>query len=73
VGRADLRAAIERQLAAGGSVVLTGPSGIGKTAVMDAVGAAVAARGERVLRVGAPKPSAGSPTPVSPTLQPGAA
>jgi len=32
-------------------VVLTGPSGIGKTVVMDAVGASATARGERVLRV----------------------
>ena len=31
--------------------MLTGSSGIGKTAVMDAVGAAAATRGERVLRV----------------------
>src|SRR5512139_2445913 len=51
VGRADLLAAVEGQLTAGGSVVLTGPAGIGKTAVMDAIGAAAVARGERVLRV----------------------
>jgi DNA-binding CsgD family transcriptional regulator len=51
VGRADLLESVESQLAAGGSVVLTGSSGIGKTAVVDAVGAAAAARGERVLRV----------------------
>jgi DNA-binding CsgD family transcriptional regulator len=51
VGRADLLAAVEAQLAAGGSVVLTGSSGIGKTAVVDAVGALAAARGERVLRL----------------------
>jgi DNA-binding CsgD family transcriptional regulator len=51
VGRADLLATVESQLAAGGSVVLSGPSGIGKTAVMDALGIAAAARGERVLRV----------------------
>jgi DNA-binding CsgD family transcriptional regulator/tetratricopeptide (TPR) repeat protein len=51
VGRADLLSTVESQLAAGGSVVLTGPSGIGKTAVVDAIGAVAAARGERVLRV----------------------
>lgn len=51
VGRADLLATVESQLAAGGSIVLTGSSGIGKTAVMDALGSAAAARGERVLRV----------------------
>jgi DNA-binding CsgD family transcriptional regulator/tetratricopeptide (TPR) repeat protein len=51
VGRADLLETVEGHLAAGGSVVLTGSSGIGKTAVMDAVGAAAAGRGERVLRV----------------------
>ncbi|MGH3117530.1 MAG: AAA family ATPase, partial [Gaiellales bacterium] len=33
-----------------GSVVLTGPSGIGKTAVLNALGAAAAARGDLVLR-----------------------
>ena len=51
MGRAHLLGTVESQLAAGGSVVLTGPSGIGKTAVVDAVGAAAVARGERVLRV----------------------
>ena len=50
VGRADLLASVEARLDAGGSVVLTGSSGIGKTAVMDAVGAAAAGRSERVLR-----------------------
>lgn len=50
VGRAGLIASVEARIAAGGSVVLTGSSGIGKTAVMDAVGAAAAARGEVVLR-----------------------
>jgi DNA-binding NarL/FixJ family response regulator len=50
VGRADLLASVESRLGAGGSVVLTGSSGIGKTVVMDAIGAAAAARGERVLR-----------------------
>jgi len=51
VGRADLLGTVESQLAAGGSVILTGSSGIGKTAIVDAVGAAAIARGERVLRV----------------------
>jgi DNA-binding CsgD family transcriptional regulator/tetratricopeptide (TPR) repeat protein/energy-coupling factor transporter ATP-binding protein EcfA2 len=51
VGRADLLASVEVQLAAGGSVVLTGSSGIGKTAIVDALGAAATLRGERVLRV----------------------
>ena len=51
MGRADLLASIEAALAAGGSTVLTGSSGIGKTAVMDALGASAHQRGERVLRV----------------------
>jgi DNA-binding CsgD family transcriptional regulator len=51
VGRADLLGTVESQLAAGGSVVLTGPSGIGKTAVVDAIGTVASSRGERVLRV----------------------
>jgi DNA-binding CsgD family transcriptional regulator/tetratricopeptide (TPR) repeat protein len=53
VGRADLLATVESQLAAGGSIVLTGPSGIGKSAIVDAVAAAAVLRGERVLRVSA--------------------
>ena len=51
VGRADLLASIEAALAAGGSTVLTGSSGIGKTTVMDVLGAHAHQRGERVLRV----------------------
>src|SRR5687767_3253026 len=51
VGRGDLLASVEEHLAAGGSIVLTGSSGIGKTAVVDSVAAAAAGRGERVLRV----------------------
>ena len=51
MGRADLLGTVESQLAAGGSIVLTGSSGIGKTAVVDAIGSVAAARGERVLRV----------------------
>ncbi|MCM2575949.1 helix-turn-helix transcriptional regulator [Streptomyces meridianus] len=50
VGRADLLAAAESHLSRDGSIVLTGPSGIGKTSVVDALGAAAAARGELVLR-----------------------
>lgn len=50
VGRAALIASVEARLASGGSAVLTGASGIGKTAVMDAVGASASARGETVLR-----------------------
>ena len=51
VGRTDLLASVEGHLASGGSVVLTGSSGIGKTAIVDTIGAAAAERGERVLRV----------------------
>ena len=51
VGRSDVLAIIETQVAAGRSVVLTGPSGIGKTSVIDAIGARATERGERVLRV----------------------
>ncbi|WP_051722430.1 LuxR family transcriptional regulator [Streptomyces albus] len=50
MGRAALLASVETRIAAGGSVVLTGPSGIGKTALLEAAGAAAAARGELVLR-----------------------
>ncbi|MFK0031444.1 MULTISPECIES: helix-turn-helix transcriptional regulator [Streptomyces] len=50
MGRAALLASVESRIAAGGSVVLTGPSGIGKTALLEAAGAAAAARGELVLR-----------------------
>ncbi|MCF6526656.1 ATP-binding protein, partial [Streptomyces sp. JJ36] len=50
VGRSALLASVESRLAAHGSAVLTGPSGIGKTAVMEALGAAAATRGELVLR-----------------------
>ncbi|GAB7043010.1 LuxR family transcriptional regulator [Catenuloplanes niger JCM 9533] len=49
VGRAALLGAIDSRLRAGGGVVLTGPSGIGKTAILDAV----AQRGDRVLRLAA--------------------
>ncbi|WP_344140627.1 ATP-binding protein, partial [Luedemannella flava] len=55
-GRTDVLSAIEARLDAGGGVVLTGPSGIGKTAILDAVGDAAHGRGECVLRV------AGAPT-----------
>ncbi|MEU5992737.1 AAA family ATPase [Spirillospora sp. NPDC047418] len=49
-GRSALLATIEASLAANASVVLTGPSGIGKTALLEAAGAAADARGELVLR-----------------------
>ncbi|MBO2460289.1 AAA family ATPase [Actinomadura violacea] len=50
-GRSVLLASVESRLAANGSAVLTGPSGIGKTALLEALGAAATARGELVLRV----------------------
>ncbi len=49
-GRSALLTTMESRLAANGSVVLTGPSGIGKTALLEAAGAAADARGELVLR-----------------------
>ena len=42
---------MESRLAAGGGAALHGPSGIGKTAVLDAVAAAAVARGELVPRL----------------------
>src|SRR5690349_6630230 len=50
-GRASLLAAVEARLAAGGGVALHGPEGIGKTALLDAVAGAAAARGDLVLRL----------------------
>jgi DNA-binding CsgD family transcriptional regulator len=50
-GRASLLAAVEARLAAGGGVALHGPEGIGKTALLDAVAATAAARGELVVRL----------------------
>jgi DNA-binding CsgD family transcriptional regulator len=50
-GRGALLAAIDARLSAGGGVALHGPAGIGKTAILDAVSAAAAARGELVLRL----------------------
>jgi DNA-binding NarL/FixJ family response regulator len=50
-GRASLLAAVESRLAAGGGVALHGPSGIGKTALLDAVAAAAAGRGDLVPRL----------------------
>ena len=51
VGRTALVASVEEQLAGHRSAVLTGPSGIGKTALLETVGSRAAARGELVLRV----------------------
>ncbi|MEU8818386.1 AAA family ATPase [Actinoplanes sp. NPDC048796] len=50
-GRDELLATIESRLAAGGGVALHGPAGIGKTALLDAVANAAAARGELVVRL----------------------
>ena len=61
VGRAALLAAIEAGSRAGGGVALHGPAGIGKTALLDAVAAAAAARGELVLRLRPAQPSARLP------------
>jgi len=51
VGRTELLASVEATLASGGSIVLTGSSGIGKSAIMDVIGARALQRGERVLRM----------------------
>ncbi|GGL16633.1 helix-turn-helix transcriptional regulator [Mangrovihabitans endophyticus] len=56
VGRAVLLAAIDDRLTAGGGVALHGPSGIGKTALLDALAASSAQRGDLVLRL-RPAPS----------------
>jgi DNA-binding CsgD family transcriptional regulator len=53
VGRAALLTTVETMLDAGGGVVLTGPSGIGKTAILDALTTVATERGDRVLRIGA--------------------
>ncbi|GGN62947.1 transcriptional regulator [Actinoplanes lobatus] len=50
-GREELLAAIDARLAAGGGVVLHGPPGIGRTALLDTVADQAAARGELVLRL----------------------
>ncbi|MFF5076814.1 AAA family ATPase [Actinoplanes sp. NPDC000266] len=50
-GRDELLATIEGRLATGGGIALHGPAGIGKTALLDAVAAAAAARGELVVRL----------------------
>ncbi|MFK3985605.1 AAA family ATPase [Micromonospora sp. NPDC050397] len=49
-GRAELLSSIQTWLATGGGVVLTGPDGIGKSAILGEVGAA-ASPGTRVLRL----------------------
>ncbi|MGW4463478.1 AAA family ATPase [Micromonospora sp. NPDC004704] len=56
LGRTELLAGIERRLAAGGGVVLAGPDGIGKSALLDAVAATAAGRGELVLRLSPAEP-----------------
>lgn len=53
MGRADLLCAVEARLDAGAGVVLTGPSGIGKTAILDALADSATRRGARVLRASA--------------------
>ncbi|WP_438865805.1 AAA family ATPase [Paractinoplanes atraurantiacus] len=50
-GRDELLATIESRLATGGGIALHGPAGIGKTALLDAVASAAAARGELVIRL----------------------
>jgi DNA-binding CsgD family transcriptional regulator len=50
VGRAELLAAVEARTAAQASVLLTGPYGIGKSALLHAVAGSAAGRGELVLR-----------------------
>jgi DNA-binding NarL/FixJ family response regulator len=50
-GRGALVATVDDRLCAGGGVALHGPAGIGKTALLDAVAAGAAARGEFVLRL----------------------
>jgi DNA-binding NarL/FixJ family response regulator len=51
LGRDGLLAAVEDRLASGGGVALHGPAGIGKTAILDAVSARAAVRGDLVLRL----------------------
>ncbi|WP_371797251.1 AAA family ATPase [Streptomyces sp. NBC_01718] len=55
VGRSDLRESARSRLAAGGSVLLSGPAGIGKTTAIAAIAAEAAAEA-RVLR-SAPTPA----------------
>lgn len=50
-GRDALLARIEDRLASGGGVALHGPPGIGRSALLDAVAATAAGRGELVLRL----------------------
>ncbi|MDN3297624.1 AAA family ATPase [Streptomyces ficellus] len=56
VGRAELLARLERVLGTRGRALLTGPAGVGKTEVAQAVAAQAAARGETVLWL-APHPA----------------
>ncbi len=67
VGRADLLATVESQLAASGSVVLSGSSGIGKTAVMDALGSPPRTGVNGCFGSPGWKPTGGFPTPAWPT------
>ncbi|WP_127503644.1 helix-turn-helix transcriptional regulator [Actinoplanes solisilvae] len=50
-GRGELLATIEDRLGTGGGVALSGPAGIGRTALLDAIASAAEARGELVVRV----------------------
>lgn len=50
VGRDELLVILEACLASGDSVLLDGPHGIGKSALLDALGASARGRGELVLR-----------------------
>ncbi|MDI6099936.1 AAA family ATPase [Actinoplanes sp. NEAU-A12] len=50
-GREALLTAIDARLAAGGGVALSGPPGIGRTALLDTVADQATARGELVLRL----------------------
>ncbi|MEU4066763.1 LuxR family transcriptional regulator [Streptomyces wedmorensis] len=51
IGRTELLVSVEARLAAGQRVLLTGPSGIGKSAVLDALAVAARHAGGRVLQV----------------------
>ncbi|WP_370248387.1 AAA family ATPase [Nocardioides sp.] len=61
VGRSHLRARVREALVGGESVVLCGPAGIGRSALLDAVAADVAARDVVVLRCAGSPGDAASP------------